>query len=249
MSTRNLYLNKLKKIISEDMKVIFIFLLLIFSIYNLFALTMGFLATSGSSFNTPSISPIYRSRFDDSDGDLLPDVIETAERGAPVTHPTFPGVVIGKGTGTNPHKFDTDGDLFGDGAEDNLGSDPNFWFDPGYLWVIWALTALYIILMRYRNPDRLKEYQEFESLQHSGGVSEGGSKFAHGGSSVFAKGTSGLSDEERREAIQSDVRFHSLTGGKPAEPKTKRKWRPKRLALQFFISAFIILWIIFISRQ
>jgi hypothetical protein len=247
MSTSRLYWNKLKKIVSEDLKVIFIFLLLIFSIYNLFALTLGYLATSGSAFNTPSISQANRNRFEDSDSDLLPDIIESTEKGVVILDPADPSRILGRGTGTNPHKFDSDGDLFGDGAEDNLGSDANSWIDPGYLWVIWALTAIYLVVMRYRNPDRLKEYREFE-MQQSGGVADGTSKFAHGGSSVFAKSASGLSEEERREAIESDVRFHSLTGGKAAQKK-KRKWRPKRLAIQFAISAFIILWIYFISQQ
>ncbi len=244
----------LKKFVKDDMKIILAFSLFIITVWYLYILMMGWISiTSGTSYtNTPSISAPNKRGLLDSDGDLLPDIIEIADRGSVVTHPET-GQVLGRGTGSNPDKKDSDNDLFSDTAEDNLGSDPTSWISPGYIYLIWLGAIAFFFINRYREPDRLKEYREFESIQKSSVVSTTDMKFAHGGTSIFAgKKVKDMTEEEKRKAIETDARYQTMTGQAPKAKKEIPKWRRRnwnRLATQITISVFVVLAIYFVSQQ
>ncbi len=237
-----------RKLLTEDLKTIVIFLLAILTIYNGYALILGWVSGNGAGFNTPSISPMYRAKYKDSDNDLLPDIIEKAPRGSKVYDPDT-GTYIGRGTGTNPYAKDTDHDLFTDGTEDALGSNPNNWFDPGYVWIILLIAIAFYFINKMIEPNLLREYVEFDELQKSGGVAKGSSKFAYGSSTIFSKN---LSKDEKKEIIKQDQRFKKLVGEENSEqePEAIKKAKLKKkieIIMQFIFVGLLVL-VIFLQN-
>ncbi len=200
---------------------------------------MGVFAVKGSSFITPSIDIEQRSHLKDTDGDLLPDIVEATPRGEPV-YKDGVRIPTAKGTGTDPYDRDTDNDGFSDGVEDNLGTSPTNWLNPGYIWIVWGLTILALALRKYFEPDRLQEYREFDQLESAGVDSKHG-KFAYGSSTIFSKRASEMTDEEKKEAIQSDVRFQKLTGENIEEEKIKIRNKKIKMAIQLTIVAVFVI--------
>ncbi|MCE7734749.1 MAG: hypothetical protein GPJ54_07735 [Candidatus Heimdallarchaeota archaeon] len=234
----------LRVIFNEDLKVVAIFLLFITTIFFGYTIFMGWMAPYGFGFTTPSVDRFWNVYYDDSDGDLLPDIIEQTAPGVPVRHTD--GRIIGYGTGTNPLDMDSDNDLFTDGAENNLGSNPNSWIMPGFLWIIWISSAVIYFVLKSREEDLLREYKEFE--QDSGGVSGSEGKFAFGTSSVFAKENKEMTAEERTKKIQQDGRYQRMMGlTEPEEIKVKKN-RTKTI-MQFTVIGLAVIFIRFILSQ
>lgn len=231
------------KYIKEDLQIVVAIILAVLTVQNIWLIMTGLVI---GDFNTPAISLQYRNKYKDTDGDRLPDIIEQAPKGAKVKDPKT-GIVIGRGTGTNYKDKDSDNDLFTDGVENSLGSNPNNWFDPGYFYLTWILFILFLVGKNIFEGDRLKEYKDFDELQQSSGVASKGSKFAHGGVSVFSQHTK-MTEKEKQELIKQDPRYHQMMGSQPKQ-KRKRKIKPKKLLLQTFISIFVIISIKFILSQ
>ncbi|MCE7737551.1 MAG: hypothetical protein GPJ54_21860 [Candidatus Heimdallarchaeota archaeon] len=228
----------------EDLKVVGIFLLFITSIFFGYTVFMGWMSPYGLSFNTPSVDSIWNGRYVDSDRDLLPDIIEQANPGVPVLHTD--GRIIGYGTGTNYLDMDSDNDGFTDGAEDNFGSNPTTWLDPGFIWIIWISSLVIALALRRRSEDRLKEYKEFEQL--SSGVSGKEGKFAFGSTSIFSQDYENMSAEEKTKKIQQDGRYQRMMGlVEPEDPKISKN-RTKTI-VQFAVVAVAVIFIRFILSQ
>lgn len=244
-------MSKVKKIrkivntvISEDLKVMAIFILFISTIFFGYTIFMGWMTPYGFGFTTPSVDRSWNYFYGDTDGDLLPDIIEQTAPGVPVYHTD--GRIVGYGTGTNYLDMDSDNDLFTDGAENNLGSNPSSWIMPGFVWIIWLLSAAIFFLLKTKNVDMLKEYKEFE--QESGGVSGGEGKFAFGTSSIFGKEITEMSTEEKTKLIQQDGRYQRMMGlVEPEEPKIKKN--RTKVIVQFSVIALAVIIIRFIMSQ
>ncbi len=178
----------------------------------------------------------------DSDNDQIPDVMEKTPTGEPVVVPGYG--FVGTGTGTNPYNPDSDFDGFPDNAEMKLGSNPNNFLDPGFLWILWAIFIGFTIYKLYiEKPDRLREYQLNEDTITGGGVAGKKGKFAYGGSSnPFEKHVSEMSSHEKKELIESDPRFTDLTDRDEYNRKRKLPHWVKTL-LQFLVIAFIVTFI------
>ncbi len=209
------------KRVREDFLVVLFTLLLILTINYIVPLALGWgrsiqilpaIKQDGGSINWANLAQ-------DSDKDQLPDLIEETPAGEPVYLEN--GKHVGFGTGTDPHKADTDGDLFPDNTENKLGSDPRNWLDPGWVWILWIIFLGIVIYKLYiEKPDRLKEYQRNEEMISRGVAGKGG-KFAYGGGSIFAKKAEDLTEEEKKQLLESDARFQELTG-LPAEDEPIR---------------------------
>ncbi len=251
----------IRKIWREDLRVIFTFLFVILFIGSMFALMMGVLSVGnrGSGIRTPSVGFIHRADQLDTDQDLLPDKIEGSpdfpcEKGDAIFHgptdPVFANELMGYCTGTDYERVDTDRDGFTDAVEDNIGTNPNNWFSPGFVYIIMAIYIIgFMSTLAYRG-DPLKEYVEFEETSQSAGVSGKEGKYAYGGSSVFGtKKASDASEEERKAAIQQDARFQRMTaeGGAPRQQvKIKRNWGV--LGLQFAIAMLFAIFMFVVFR-
>lgn len=233
-----------RALMREDLKVVGIFLLFITSIFFGYTMMMGWLSPYGFGFNTPSVDRSWGTYYEDSDGDLLYDIIEQAAPGQPVRHSD--GRIMGYGTGTDYLDMDSDNDLFTDGAEDNLGSNPNSWIMPGFLWIIWISSVIIYFILNSREKDLLREYREFE--QDSAGVSGSEGKFAFGKSSIFAKEHKDMTAEERTKKIEQDARYQRMMGlVEPEEPKVSKN-RTKTI-FQFSVIAIAVIFIRFIMSQ
>ncbi len=240
----------LRKMVTEDLKVIFLFLITILTIYHGYVLVIGWAGAHGAGFVTPSISIYLRAGHNDTDQDLLPDFVENTERGAAVYDPiTGERLEKARGTGTDPNDPDTDNDGFTDGAEDALGSDPNSWWDPGYVWVIQIVSLSIFFISRRMEPDYLREYREFEETHSSGGVSKG--KFAYGGRTVFSKRPEVMSSEEKENVIKSDSRFQSLTGdySGPDHSLIAAKKRKKQIQKYTQMALVVLITVYFVMRN
>ena len=171
----------------------------------------------------------------DSDNDMLPDIIEMAPKGQPVYDSTYGPGILGYGTGTDPFKKDTDGDLLSDAAENKLGSDPRNFFDPGWIWIALLLTALAAVSYKYvYKPDPLREYKMNES--HIAKSTASGK---------YAYGKRDLTDEERAKLIEQDARFQMLTAYSTDDVQLRKKKKNyAKIALQTTIAVFIG-WLIF----
>ncbi len=246
MNTRKLK-KFFRKMITEDLKVIFLFLIFTLTLYHGYVMIIGWAGAHGAGFVTPSISTYLRAGHNDTDQDLLPDFVELTERGAPVYHPvTGERLLNAVGTGTDPNDPDSDNDGFTDGAEDALGSNPNSWWDPGYVWVIQIVSISLFFISRRMDKDMLREYREFEESHSSGGVSKG--KFAYGGSTVFSKRSETMNSEEKKKEIKRDARFMSLTGDYTpdhslivAKKKKKRVQKLTQMAFVVLIAIYFVL--------
>ncbi len=176
----------------------------------------------------------------DSDNDQLPDLMEETPKGEPVL---VNGREVAKGTGTDPFDPDTDNDLFPDNAELKIGSNPYNWFDPGWVWIMWALFIGGAVYKLYiHKPDRLKEYKINEELI-SKGVSGKGGKFAYGGSSIFGKPVDELTEEEKKEILASDARIAELTGLPEDQEEFIQQRKKRRLRdrlIMFSLIAFFV---------
>lgn len=238
--------NILRKILSEDVKTILIFLVFIMTIFSGYGLMIGWFGGYGAGFLTPSISIAERALLEDSDRDLLPDVVEMADKGEQVYVDGVP-IRSAIGTGTDPYDPDTDGDGFTDGLEDNWGTNPNSWLLPGFIWIIWGLSIVVAIYFKYREPDMLREYREFELIE-SGGVSgKKSGKYAYGSGTIFDKRTAEMTEEEKRQSIAGDVRFQKMTGDYvPEKLEYKRNWT--KIGIQVFIAVAATAFIVFIAR-
>lgn len=236
----------IRTLFSEDVKTILIFLVFILTVFSVYGLFIGWFGGYGAGFLTPSISIAERSLLEDSDRDLLPDVVEMANPGEQVY---VDGVAIRSaiGTGTDPYDADTDGDGFTDGLEDNWGTNPNSWISPGFIWIIWGLSIAVALYFKYREPDMLREYREFEQLESSGVSGKKSGKYAYGSSSVFSNRSSEMTEDERRKSIEGDIRFHKMTGDYvPEKTKYKRNWT--KIGIQIFVAGFVTAVIIFILK-
>lgn len=212
MTTLKERLEAIWRRIREDFLVVLFSLLLILTINYIVPMGLGWgrsiqilpaINQDGGSINWANIA-------EDSDHDQLPDLIELTPKGEPVILEN--GKQVGYGTGTDPFKADTDGDLFPDNAENKLGSDPRNWFDPGWVWILWLIFLGIVIYKLYiERPDRLKEYQRNEEMISKGVAGKGG-KFAYGSGSIFAKKADELTEEEKKQLLATDSRFQELTG-------------------------------------
>jgi len=249
INVKNIFL----KFIKEDLRIIATFLFVILFITYGFALFMGYLslASGTATIRTPSVGFQERNSLPDQDGDTLPDVIEgtpahPCQRGDTVV---LNGQTIGTCTGTNYRDIDTDGDLFTDNIEDTLGTSPTSPLNPGWIYIVVLAYVITFLAIRYYTPDPLKEYKEFE-MKASSGVSGAEGKYAYGGKSVFGeKSAQNVSEEDRKKAIQSDVRFQKMTSEKQTQPeklKKKRNWGA--LAIQFSIAVLIGIFIFIAAR-
>lgn len=191
-------LHSILKVIREEIIVVIFFLLFMSTIQYSFLLVFGWM---GAVYDPPSIDEsVFALRnarkAPDSDGDGLPDIIELAPKGKRVY---YKDVQLGVGTGTNPFRMDSDGDLFTDAAEDKAGTDPNNFFDLGWFWIIWGIFLSIVIYLKYiYKPNRLKVYQQNEILISSGSGKKG--KFAYA-----------ASEEEIAARMKADPRFQELT--------------------------------------
>ena len=87
-------------------------------------------------------------------------------------------------------------------------------------------------------------------MKHSSGVSGEGGKFAFGGTSVFGtKKATDVSEEERRKAIEGDIRFKRMTGEIEQENiDVKKKRNLGALIIQGVIAILITLFILNIAN-
>lgn len=147
------------KAVRNEIAVVLIVLIFILTLKFVIILIWGWF---GPPLQYPALQNINEGLYDrnniaDSDNDGLPNAIEDAPLNAPVYNQK--NHVIGYGTATNSHKADTDGDGFPDGTENVMGTDPNNWINPGYIWIIWGATLIAIAYyLFFYKPDRLKEY-------------------------------------------------------------------------------------------
>ena len=237
----------LRTIFSEDVKTIMIFLVFIMTIFSAYGLFIGWFGGYGAGFLTPSISIAERALLEDSDNDLLPDIVELTPRGVQVVDDNGIPIRSAIGTGTDPSDADSDGDGFTDGLEDNWGTNSNSWISPGFIWIIWILTIVVAIYFKYREPDMLREYREFEQLESSGVSGKKSGKYAYGSGSIFDNRTSEMTEEEKRKSIESDARFHKMTGDYvPEKVKYQRNWM--KIFIQVFVAVAATAFIIFILR-
>ncbi len=233
----------LRTIFSEDVKTIVIFLVFIMTIFSVYGMIIGW---TGGDVLTPSISIAERAFLEDSDGDLLPDVVEMTDKGQQVIVDGQP-IRSAFGTGTDPNDSDTDGDGFTDGLEDNWGTSPTSWISPGFIWIVWALSIAAVIYFKYKEPDMLREYREFEQLESGGVAGKKSGKFAYGSGSIFDKRTSDMTEDEKRKSIEGDTRFHKMTGDYvPEKREYKRNWT--KIGIQIFVAVAATTFIIFILR-
>ncbi len=228
-------MRSLIRVVKEEFLVIIFFLLFMATIQYSLLLIFGW---SGTIFDPPSISndpyAIAMAReIPDTDGDGLPDVIEVAPRGRVVV---VDGIKIGTGTGTDPFKMDSDGDLFTDTAEDKQGTDPNNFFDLGLFWIMWTGFFFFAFYMKFiHKPDRLKEYRQNEALITSG--SSG--KYAYG---VRAQK---MSKEEKARLVESDPRFREITN---IYDNPKRGRNIENRGIKYLAYGFLLVIILMISN-
>lgn len=193
--------SSIRKVIRDELLVILFVFLFITSIQQILYLGFGWI---GLILYPPSLESDpdafgIRTRLLDSDNDRLPDIIESSPKGTPVE---VDGVLIGKGTGTDPFRKDSDFDLFTDTTEDKLGTNPNSFWDLGWFWVVWGVFLLFALYWRYiYKPDRLKQYERNEKIIRSGGTK---GKFAY----ALPKN---MTPEEKEELIKNDPRFKEIT--------------------------------------
>lgn len=228
--------NMLRKA-GPDIAVVLLILLLIYSILISSYVVLGsinLIVGVPALRQTPSALLLQQKGLD-SDNDLLPDIIENAPAGTPVYDSTYGPGILGYGTGTNPYKKDSDGDLLSDAAENKLGSNPNSFFDPGWIWIAILLTAISVFAYKYvYKPDPLREYKMNES--HIAKSSAAGK---------YAYGKRALTDEEKAKLIAQDARFQELTAYSTDDVyKPKRRRNYAKLALQIVLAAFLG-WLIF----
>ncbi len=211
MSSTKEKLELIWKKIREDFLVVLFTMLLMVTINYIVTMGLGWGKSIAilPAINQDGASIYWSNTAPDSDGDQLPDLVELTPKGEPVL---VNGREVGRGTGTNPLKADTDGDFFPDNAENKLGSNPNSWIDPGWVWILWLIFLGIVVYKVYiEKPDRLREYIKNEEMI-SKAVSGKGGKFAYGGSSIFSKKADELTEEEKKQILESDARFHELTG-------------------------------------
>ena len=196
----------LRRFIKEDLRVIATFMFVLLLIIYGFVMLMGFISYGNADFRTPSVNPVNKAGLIDSDFDSLPDIIEGTMQNPCIRGQAVydnDGSFIGYCTGTNPFEFDSDGDFYSDGVEDAIGSDPNFFLNPGWIYIVVFIYLSVFLYFQVYKGDPLREYKEFE-MKHSSGVSGEGGKFAFGGTSVFGtKKATDVSEEERRKALHS----------------------------------------------
>ena len=143
----------------------------------------------------------------DSDGDGLPDVIESGPEGVRIYNQR--GDLVGWGTGTNPYNPDTDGDFFSDGLENSMGTNPHSWLNPGITWIFWLiLLVLVIYFLFFRKVDRTKQYTRNEE-KISGTTIKGKSKFSYSMPEVtleeITRGRSTKDIHNFRTSLASDI--------------------------------------------
>ena len=243
----------LRRFVKEDLRIIATFMFVLLLIIYGFVMLMGFISYGNADFRTPSVNPVNKAGLMDSDMDSLPDIIEgTVEqpwvRGQSVYRED--GSRIGACTGTNPNEFDSDGDLYSDGVEDAIGSDPNFFLNPGWIYIVAFIYLCVFLYFQVYKGDPLREYKEFE-MKYSSGVSGEGGNFAFGGTSVFGtKKASEVTEDERRKAIEEDVRFKRMTGELGQEKvKVKKQRNFGALIIQGTIAILISIFIFIIANQ
>lgn len=231
----------LRTIFHEDIRVILIFLVFVLSIFAIYGMLLGWLTQVGMQFHTPAIDGPYRSTMEDTDGDLLPDIVESTPEGTTVKI----GLGYYTGTDTNPNDPDSDNDGFSDGIENNFGTNSHSWINPGFIWIVWAITIAIFVINKRKNKDMLREYREFENLQTSGGVASGSSKFAYGGSTIFSKPVSEMTEAEKKSKIANDIRYQRMIGeAQPEQIKIKRN--NTKIVMQIIIIATFVLFIKYI---
>ncbi len=241
--------SKLRKIL-PDLLVIFIFLFLMASIVTIFYMILAWANVIGyiPALRGTADALNVRKTLPDTDGDGLPDVIETADPGVEVfVDLNGKEIQLGWGTGTDPNSKDTDGDLFTDALENKMGTDPFNWFLPGTIWIVWAITLAVVIYYRYfRKVDRVKEYIRAEEEIRSEST---GGKYAVGGSSIFGKKKiEDLTEDERAQLVANDARFQQITGFNDVRPDQRITRSKKQKTIMRGIFSFIIalaLWVAF----
>ncbi len=231
----------------EDVLVVSFTLLLIGSIFYLSTMVLGWLKLIQlSNINKGLASRAWVDTAPDSDNDQLPDLMEMTPFGQPVSPPGLG--VIGTGTGTNPYNPDSDFDGFPDNAEIKLGSDPNNFFDPGFLWILWGIFFAFVIYKLFiEKPDRLRDYKLNEASISGGGVAGKKGKFAYGSANVFSKPVSEMSAEEKREIIESDPRLTDLSDLEELPPPEKKGMSPVvKTLVQFVVITIVVtgVWLI-----
>ncbi len=225
----------------EDILVVLFIVLLIVSAAYFIELVLGWFKLSDLPNVKKSLSAQrWLDTAKDSDNDGIPDVMEMTPRGKPVNVPGYG--IVGTGTGTNPYNPDTDFDGFPDNAEMKIGSNPNNFWDPGFLWILWTIFFAFVIYKLFiEKPDRLREYQLNEDIITGGGVAGKKGKFAYGGASnPFEKSVSAMTAEEKKQLIESDPRFADLKVGEMTHKKRKFPVWAKTL-VQFLIITVIVL--------
>lgn len=242
----------LRRFIKEDLRVIATFMFVLLLIIYGFVMLMGFISYGNADFRTPSVNPVNKAGLIDSDFDSLPDIIEGTMQNPCIRGQAVydnDGSFIGYCTGTNPFEFDSDGDFYSDGVEDAIGSDPNFFLNPGWIYIVVFIYLSVFLYFQVYKGDPLREYKEFE-MKHSSGVSGEGGKFAFGGTSVFGtKKATDVSEEERRKAIEGDIRFKRMTGEIEQENiDVKKKRNLGALIIQGVIAILITLFILNIAN-
>ncbi|RMG30880.1 MAG: hypothetical protein D6732_15670 [Methanobacteriota archaeon] len=224
----------------EDVLVVAFTLLFMATISYFSTLTFGWLKLIVPMPNVSGSPAAQRwlSTAQDTDNDQLPDLMEATPKGEPVV---VNGVRVGYGTGTNPFDPDSDNDLFPDNAEVKLGSNPHSWLDPGWVWIAWLLFIGGVVFKLYiHKPDRLKEYRINEEMISRGVAGKGG-KYAYGGTSIFGKPISEMTEDEKREFLSKDERIIELTGLPDDEIEVPEPVGLKGVLLRFAIVASVVI--------
>lgn len=244
------WLNRLKTFLPDLLALLFAFMVMLSFV------TMAFVGLGWINYltNLPAaeqsaVALDFFNKGQDSDDDMLPDLIELAPRGEPVYNDD--GLLLGYGTGTDPFSKDSDGDLFTDALENKFGTSNDNWLLPGIVWIIWAIFIAVLVYYRFLyRPDRVKEYVRNEMMISQASVGKGG-KFAYGGS-TFGKKYDDMTEEERRELVETDARFHQLTSFQDTRPDQKvKRGFPMKTILQLGIAGFftfLIYWAVLGSQ-
>ena len=157
------FIEGLFKSFRKNLNVLIFIFFLFLSFFTIYSLIWGWF---GPPLRSPAISQgLEGDRIVaiglDSDSDGLPDLIENAPKGTLVVNED--GIKIGIGTGTNPFSADSDNDFFDDSLETSLGTDPNGWFFPGFIWILWSSLFLYFLYWRFiEKRDLVKTYKKNE---------------------------------------------------------------------------------------